>query len=53
MNTVKVLKVSDISAINLDKLVDSEKSLFVSATRSLNYQIRKKNKVEVYDFTQI
>lgn len=53
MDTVKVLKVSDISAINLDKLVDSEKSLFVSATRSLNYQIRKKNKVEVYDFTQI
>ena len=53
MEIVKVLKVSDISSINLDKLTGCEKSLFISATRSLNYQIQKNNKVESYDFTQI
>ena len=53
MKSVNIVKVSDIGDLRLEQYSTGSNSLFITATRSLNYQTKKNNNLEILDFTQL
>lgn len=53
MSNIKIVKVDNIGDIKLEQYEDCSNTLFIAATRSLTYQLKSNNNVNVFDVTQI
>ena len=53
MNEIKVIKVQNLNDIELGQINSCANTLFITSTRSLNYQSNKSKKMNVVDFTQL
>lgn len=53
VSNIKIVKVDNIGDIKLEQYEDCSNTLFIAATRSLTYQLKTNNNVNVFDVTQI
>ena len=53
MKILEVIKVNNLNNLMLEQIENSSNTLFITSTRSLNYQSNKDKSLNVIDFTQL